>query len=340
MADLYGIILAGGASSRFWPLSGDEHPKYLLKPDGEHSLLQLAFDRALACTARERVFVVTNASQSRRIALSLPGLSTDNLLIEPARRDTAAAIALACREIGIHDPNAHMLVLPADQILDPAKALSEAVKLARNTPDFSEFIHVFAIKPRRAEGAFGYIEIGEAITERLHKVASFKEKPGEDAAKRLLENRRNYWNAGCFLFALPAFDRELNKHLPSHSSRLRPAADGMIDVSSYEQLEPVSIDFGLLEHCIALRAVLLDADFDDIGTWDALLARLEKSNRPARQALSALGGGNTVIAEGGELIGVVGLFDVLVIVSDKRVLVLKKGAGQGVKEIARLSGDA
>lgn len=340
MADLYTIILAGGASSRFWPLSGDEHPKYLLKPDGEHSLLQLAYSRALACAPASRVLIVTNATQSRRIAAALPGLPKENLLVEPARRDTAAAITLGVREIEQRSRDAHVLVLPSDQILQPDAALAAATATARARPDFGEFIHVFAIKPRRAEGGFGYIELSDEITSKLCGVKSFREKPGEETAKRLLENKKFHWNAGCFLFALPAFDRELNKHMPSHSSRLRPSGDGMIDPAMYQQLEPISIDFGMLERCTALRAVLLDADFDDIGTWDALLARLEKAGKPPRTALSAGGSHNLVVADGGELVGVVGDSDLLVVVNGKRVLVLKKGAGQSVKEIARLSGEA
>lgn len=340
MADLYAIILAGGASSRFWPLSGDEHPKYLLKPDGDHSLLQLAYTRALACTEAPRVLIVTNATQSRRIAAALADLPKENLLVEPARRDTAAAITLGVREIERRARDAHVLVLPSDQIIEPDAALAEGVKLARARADFGEFIHVFAIKPRRAEGGFGYIETGDEITPQLSAVRSFREKPGEEAARKLIENKRNFWNAGCFLFALPTFDRELNKHMPSHSSRLRPAGDGMIDPAMYEQLEPISIDFGMLERCQALRAILLDAEFDDIGTWDALLARLEKAGKPPRAALSVGGSRNNVVADGGELVGVAGDSDLLVVVNGKRVLVLKKGAGQSVKEIARLSGEA
>lgn len=340
MAELFALILAGGASSRFWPLCGDEHPKYLLKPDGEHSLLHLAHARALACTEASRVLVVTTASQARRVAAALPALPAKNLLVEPARRDTAAAITLGVREIERRAKDAHILVLPSDQIIEPDAALAEGVARARARGDFGEFIHVFAIAPRRAEGSFGYIETGDEITNRLHTVRAFREKPGDEGARRLLENRRNFWNAGCFLFALPAFDRELNRHLPSHSSRLRPAGDGMIDPAIYQELEPVSIDFGMMERCTALRAILIDADFDDIGTWDALLARLEKAGRPPRAALSVGGSRNNVVAEGGELVAVAGDSDLLVVVSGKRVLVLKKGAGQSVKEIARLSGEA
>lgn len=340
MADLYALILAGGASSRFWPLCGDEHPKYLFKPDGERSLLQLAYLRALACTDADRIFIVTGAAQARRIAQTLPELPADSLLVEPARRDTAAAIALGVREIGRRDPSAHLLVLPSDQLLEPHQALHQGIAAARARNDFEEFIHLFAVTPTRPEGGFGYIEAGEEVAPGLRTVLSFREKPGEEAARRLLENRRYLWNAGCFLFDIRAFDRELARHLPSHSSRLRPVGDGMMDPAAYEQLEPISLDFGLLERCKALRAIALAADFDDIGTWDALLARLEMAGKPPRAALSVGGSRNNVVAESGELVGIVGDSDLLVVVSGKRVLVLKKGAGQGVKQIARLAGDA
>lgn len=340
MADLFALILAGGASSRFWPLCGDEHPKYLFKPDGEHSLLQLAYLRALACTDAARILVVTGAAQARRITHALPELPASNLLVEPARRDTAAAITLGVREVSRRAPNAHLLVLPSDQLLEPHQALQQGIAAARARGDFAEFIHLFAVTPTRPEGGFGYIEAGDEVAQGLRTVLSFREKPGEEAARKLMENRRYFWNAGCFLFDIRAFDRELAHHLPSHSSRLRPVGDGMMDLAAYEELEPISIDFGLLERCKALRAIALAADFDDIGTWDALLSRLEKAGKPPRAALSVSGSRNSVVADGGELVGICGDSDLLVVVNGKRVLVLKRGMGQGVKEIARLSGEA
>ncbi|MCC6573094.1 MAG: mannose-1-phosphate guanylyltransferase [Planctomycetes bacterium] len=336
--NLYAVILAGGASSRFWPLSGDEHPKYLLKPDGKRTLLEHAFERAKACTSPDRILVVTNPAQVRRVAETLPDLLAENLCIEPARRDTAAAIALSCRVLASRDPNAQVLVLPADQIIEPVSALAEAVRKAREQKDFGEYLHVFGIKPRRAEAGYGYIKADQCFSPGLCRVVGFREKPDAATAQRYASDGLHYWNAGCLLFAISAFERELASHMPSHSRRLHPA-EGEVDQAAYKDLEAVSIDYGVLEKTKALRMIQLEAEFDDIGTWDALLARLEKLGVPPRAAFSVAGGSGNLVIGGGELVGVAGLSDVLVVIEGKKVLVLKRGSGQAVKEIARVVGE-
>ncbi|MBZ0137808.1 MAG: NTP transferase domain-containing protein [Planctomycetes bacterium] len=332
MPDLYVIILAGGASSRFWPLSGDAHPKYLLKPDGDHTLIESAWQRACLCTDPSRVIVVTGGAQAHLIREALPDLDASNLCVEPARRDTAAAIALGCKRVHALDAHADVLVLPADTLLEPAESLHDGVKLARSQPDYRDAIHVFGVNPARAEGGFGYIEPGEQLAEGVISVQGFTEKPGSVQAAKFAE-MGYLWNIGCFLFSLQTFDRELHKHLPQHSSRLRPVTPDQPTEAEYEQLDAVSIDFGLIEKVDNLRAIKLDAAFDDIGTWDALIARLEKSGRTPQEAISISGQGNCAAGEA-TAVAVVGESNLLVVVSEGKVLVLKRGHGQDVKGVA------
>jgi mannose-1-phosphate guanylyltransferase len=333
MADLYCIILAGGASSRFWPLSGDEHPKYLLKPDGDRTLIELAWQRAAMCTQTSRIAVVTAAAQAHMVREALPDLDASMLCVEPARRDTAAAIALGCKRVFGRDPDADVLVLPADTLLEPPGALAQGVRLARAQTGYRDAIHVFAVNPARAEGGFGYIEPGEEVAPGVIKVRGFKEKPGPKQAAEFA--KRGYlWNVGCFLFSLATFDRELRKHLPQHSRRLRPIVADQPTEKDYELLDSISIDFGLIEKVDNLRAIWLDATFDDIGTWDALLNRLEKSGRGAEQTIS-VGGSDNLAAGEATTVAVVGESNLLIVVSNGNVLVLKRGHGQDVKKIGK-----
>jgi mannose-1-phosphate guanylyltransferase len=329
MAELYAMILAGGASSRFWPLSGDEHPKYLLKPGGVHSLLELAWRRARLCTPN--IIVVTSAAQAHIVCEALPELDASMLCVEPARRDTAAAIALGCKRVFVLDPDADVLVLPADTLLEPPAALAEGVRLARAQQGYRDAIHVFGVNPARAEGGFGYIEPGEQVAPGVVNVRGFKEKPGPAQAADFAK-RGFLWNIGCFLFSLATFDRELRKHLPKHSTRLRPVVMGEPTEADYEVLDSISIDFGLIEKVDNLRAVKLDAEFDDIGAWDALLARVEKAGGSIQQAISIAGSNNYAAGDASQ-VAVVGESNLLVVVSNGKVLVLKRGHGQDVKRI-------
>lgn len=333
MPDLYAIIMAGGASSRFWPLSGDAHPKYLLKPDGDHTLIESAWQRARQCTEASRILVVTGGAQAHLIREALPDLDASNLCVEPARRDTAAAIALGCKRVHALDPDADVLVLPADTLLEPAEALKDGVSAAREQADYRETIHVFGVTPARPEGGFGYILPGVSIADGVLNVKGFVEKPGAEQAADFA-GKGYLWNIGCFLFSLATFDRELHNHLPQHSSRLRLATPEQPTEADYEKLNAISIDFGLIEKVDNLRVVKLDAEFDDIGTWDALLARLEQSGRTAQQAIGVSGQNNHAAGEA-TTVAVVGESNLLVVVSDGKVLVLKKGHGQDVKKIQR-----
>jgi mannose-1-phosphate guanylyltransferase len=326
---LYAIILAGGASSRFWPLSGDEHPKYLLKPDGANTLLELAWNRAAACTSPQFIMVVTARAQAAAVRTALPALEQANLCIEPARRDTAAAIALGCKAVASRDAQADVLVLPADTLIEPQKALARALATARALPDYDSAIHVFGAKPSRPEGSFGYIELGAEVAKGVHAVASFVEKPGERAADMVRHGL--LWNAGCFFFRLSTFQRELSAHLPSLSDRLRPAAPGSVAEEDYNALQSISIDYGLIEKARNLRVALLDAEFDDIGTWDALLRR----GGVGEGGVVSVGGARNAAHAPGRTVAVVGESDLLVVAEGDRILVLKRGHGQQVKQAAQ-----
>ena len=331
MAELYAIIMAGGASSRFWPLSGDAHPKYLLKPDGDHTLIESAWQRAKQCTDASRIIVVTGGAQAHLIREALPELDPKNLCVEPARRDTAAAIALGCMRVNTLDPDADVLVLPADTLLEPSAALGSGVKIAREQAGYRDAIHVFGVTPARPEGGFGYIEPGEPIADGVLQVKGFKEKPGAEQAAKFAE-QGFFWNIGCFLFSVRTFARELSKHLPLHSSRLRPVSQDQPTEEDYAKLDSISIDYGLIEKAENLRVLKLDATFDDIGTWDALLTRLEKSGREPQQAISVAGDNNHAAGEA-TTVAVVGESNLLVVVSEGKVLVLRRGHGQDVKKI-------
>ncbi|MCA8917706.1 MAG: hypothetical protein KDB32_01370, partial [Planctomycetes bacterium] len=287
--------------------------------------------RATQCTDASKVIVVTTAPQAHLIREALPGLESSNLCVEPARRDTAAAVTLGCKRVHALDADADVLVLPADTLLEPANALCDGVKSARETDAYREAIHVFGVKPASVHPGFGYIQPGGSLGHGVHKVSGFKEKPGVEQATEML-TQGYLWNIGCFLFALETYQRELHVHLPQHSSRLKPAEPEQVSEQDYAELESISIDFGLIEKSSNLRVVKLEAEFDDVGSWDALLNRLEKSGRPPEQAITIGGAGNVAAGDAAQ-VAVVGESNLLVVISNGKVLVLKRGHAQDVKKL-------
>ncbi len=288
------LILAGGASSRLWPLDGDRQPKFLLPVDGR-TLLDHAAARAREVS--DDLFIVTGEAQADLVRAAYPDLPNNRIIVEPARRDTAAAVVTGARAIEAVDPNSGVLVMPADVLITPTDALAKGVETAAQQGDWRDWIHVFAVEPARAEGGFGYIET--VTDEAVSDVAQFHEKPGTDKAQEYVE-RGFLWNVGCFYFALAAFFEQAERHLPTHSTRLRALAN----VEDYSSVESISIDFGLIEKADNLRSVRLGARFDDLGTWNALdrAGLLDAMNGQtfAGETLTVMRGENTLaLALGG-----------------------------------------
>lgn len=329
MANLHALILAGGASSRFWPLSGDQHPKYLLRVNGSRRLIELAYTRAAACVPAGNIHVVTTRAQADGVRSALPDLPAGNLCIEPARRDTAAVIALGCKAIATREPGADVLVLPADTMVEPASALVAALNAARSAPGFESAIHVFGVPAARPEGGFGYIDRGKQVVPGVFGVNSFVEKPGDRAAAIVAKGF--LWNIGCFLFRLTTFDRELATHMPELRKHIAPTKPGTVSTKDYEGLPSVSIDYGLIEKTTNLRVALVNATFDDVGTWDTLL----RTGASGSGTLVSVGGANNTAVAPGRTVAVVGESDLLVVADGDRILVMKRGAGQQVKQAAQ-----
>jgi mannose-1-phosphate guanylyltransferase len=202
------------------------------------------------------------------------------------------------------------------------------VTAARNTPGAGEAIHVFGVAPTEPNGGFGYIERGDSLGDGVFVVRRFVEKPGDNAPDLIV--RGFLWNTGCFLFRLETMAREMASHLPAHSNRLRPAHGGTVTPEDYRDLPAISIDYGVIEKARNLRVVVMQARFDDIGTWDALL----RAGAAVQGHLISIGNGNVAIAPG-RTVAVVGADDLLVVAEGNRILVMRKGAGQQVKQVAQ-----
>jgi len=277
MENKYALIMAGGVGSRFWPASTPEMPKQFLDFLGTGStLIQLTFKRLIKFCPPENIFVATNTSYFDLVRQQLPEIPVKNILLEPARRNTARCIANAAYKISAVKPNSSLLVAPSDHvILNEDKFLTyvnQAVDFQAKNPS----LITFGIEPTRPETGFGYLEFGSTTTENpsIYKLKSFTEKPSLPVAEKYLNNKSHFWNAGIFLFSVDLLVNEFKNHIPEIDNFYRPIAgfntqDYLAEVNKhYHNLPSISIDYGIMEKAKEVYMLATkNMGWSDLGTW-------------------------------------------------------------------------
>src|SRR6266851_5016373 len=218
---IYALILAGGSGERFWPLSRRNRPKQLLRLVSERTLLEETIARLDGFVPSERILILTNVEQEKAVRDLLKSFPKQNIIAEPAKRDTAAAVALGAGWVAARDHAATMLVLPADHVIADRAAFQETMKTAAAAAEETGALVTVGIKPTWACPGFGYIEQGEPVQLRggdskiaVHHVLRFREKPNVDLAESFLRKGNFRWNAGMFVWSVPTVLSEFNRHAP------------------------------------------------------------------------------------------------------------------------------
>src|SRR5258705_5778208 len=218
---MYALILAGGRCERLWPVSRRARPKQLLSLVSKKALLEETLARLEGLIPPERILILTNTEQESAVRKLLGNFPKENILAEPAKRDTAAAIALGTGWVAAHDHAATMAVLPADHVITNRAAFQETLALAAETAEETGELVAIGIKPTWACPGFGYIEQGEPVHFRnrsdkgsIHRVQRFREKPNPDLAESFLRKGNFRWNAGMFVWSVPTVLSEFNRHTP------------------------------------------------------------------------------------------------------------------------------
>ncbi len=332
---LFVAIMAGGPGERFWPKSTPDLPKQFLALVDEETLLQKAYNRAVKVTDPDRVLVVTLAKYGRLVRAQLPGLPENNIVLEPFGRDTSAAVALAAAAIGRLDPDALMLMKPADHIVSDTAGFVRATEAAVKAAEDGHLV-TYGIIPTRPETGYGYIELAGGATidtidaKRGHALAlRFVEKPSSDVAERFVAGRRHLWNSGMFLWSLSSLREAVDKHSPALSaglgelSRLPDLRDGEAVAPTYSKLPKRSIDFEIMEKVGHLAVVPAAFDWDDVGSWAALRRHGPKTdggNVSLGPVTVMETEGSVVLSDGPEVI-VLGLNEAAVVAANGKVLV-------------------
>lgn len=347
------VILAGGASSRLWPASDQQRPKWDVKLFGEKTLLEETWERATSIAPPGQCLIVAGQAHVARIRASLKNLPAANLLVEPEGRDTAGAVAYAAGRVLQSAPDGVMLILPGDHVISPVERFVRCAHSAAMIGMREGALVTFGIVPRGPATSYGYVHRGEPLESATAAgdeplaflVRSFKEKPDLATAESYLRSAEYFWNGGIFAFPMPLLMQELEAHLPAHAqmafalSRCRGAAAWRACAARhFPGLTRISVDFGIMEKARKVATVAADFSWDDIGSWSAVADHLPKiagnATGPGVQLESIEAQGNVVLAPGRKvaLIGVQGL---AVIDDPAGLLVCRLDQDQLVKQVAQ-----
>ncbi len=334
--DNYCVIMGGGIGSRFWPLSRKTLPKQFLDFFGTgRSLLQQTFDRFKKIIPIENIFIVSNALYADLIKEQLPELKDEQILLEPARRNTAPCIAWASYHIRALNPNANIVVAPSDHLILKEGEFLEAIQRGFDFVKDNDVLLTLGIKPNRPETGYGYIQIDERQEENLFKVKTFTEKPELELAKVFVESGEFYWNSGLFIWNVNSIIKAGEKLQPEITAKLSANLD--IYATEHEMAfinenfptcPNVSIDFGIMEKADNVYGSLCDCGWSDLGTWRSLYELSEKDENDnvviGGDSLSYNSSNNIVALKNGKMAVIEGLNGFLVAESDNVLLICPK----------------
>ncbi len=347
-SNYYGLILAGGRGTRFWPLSRKNRAKQVLPFFGGRSLIQQTVDRLKPVLPPERMWILTNDALRDEIIRQLPEVPPRQILAEPAQRNTAPAIGLAAQILYGLDHDAVMGVFPSDHIvLRPARFL-RFVRAAYHT-GASGRLTVLGIQPRWPETGYGYIEFPKNVRPgslTAFPVQRFREKPELKAAKRYVAAGNYAWNGGMFFWRAATLLEELRKYLPKTASLLdslplftdRQYMPRLADL--FPRAENISIDFAVMEKSKIVSGLLCDdVGWNDVGSWNAVY-ELEKHDHAGNTVrgmavFTEESGGNYVNAPG-KLVAMVGVQDLVVVDTPDSLLICRRDQAQKVGDLVKL----
>jgi len=276
------LILAGGSGTRLWPLSREAYPKQFLRLNSEKSLFQQTVERLLKFISPEDIIVITNHLYKFNVIADLEAISsalTNHIILEPVRKNTAPAIALAikyCLEKLGSSQDEVLFVCPSDHIIKPVEKFVECVEKAERIAKKGHLV-TFGIKPFYPETGFGYIKIKGEDKGGYFSVERFTEKPDPETAKRFLSEGNYFWNSGMFAFTLGTMIEELKLHASDIYHIFNNPLDAMI--SNFYNMPEISIDYAVMEKSKKVVAIPMDICWSDIGSWDSLYDVLEKDEK-------------------------------------------------------------
>ncbi len=342
------VIMAGGIGSRFWPLSKTESPKQFLDILGTgKSLLRQTYERFNPLCMDENIIVVTSRQYKEMVLEQLPELKPDQVLLEPFRRNTAPCIALANGWIKAKDPDANIIVTPADHLIINEAEFRNTISNGLEFVSQQDALLTLGIKPHRPETGYGYIQAGSDIEESpgFKRVKTFTEKPNAELAKVFFESGEFFWNSGIFLWTLNSIESAFNRHLSEMSQLFSTLTFPSVTSDDQKQIEGVyaeckniSIDYGIMEKADNVFMETGNFGWSDLGTWSSLYeysAQDKEGNALINgKILTYETKGSIIHVPGGKMAVIQGLTDYIVVDSGDALLICPKQNEQQIRQFS------
>jgi mannose-1-phosphate guanylyltransferase len=344
---IYALIIAGGSGERFWPLSRRARPKQLLRLVSDKALLEETLARVDGWVPKERILILTNVEQEAAVQDLLKCFPKENILAEPVKRDTAAAIALGAGWVAMRDHTATMIVLPADHLINNRVAFQDTMSLAVAAAAETGGLVTIGIKPTWACPGFGYIELGAPVRLRtgadkggIHRVLRFREKPNTDLAESFLRKGNFRWNAGMFVWSVATVLSEFNRHAPELAdfiSQIRaPGQFERVLRDRFSKLPRVSFDYAIMEKADRVLVVEATFDWDDVGSWRSVAKyfKNDEHDNAANCAITAVDATNNIVFDHtGANVALLGVHNLVVVRTNDAVLVCHRHQAEKIKNL-------
>jgi mannose-1-phosphate guanylyltransferase len=349
-AHAYAVIMAGGSGTRFWPISRRRHPKQLLELFGHGTLLEHTEGRLRGIIPPERTYIFTSELVKQEIIRRHPHIPLRQIIAEPAARNTAPTIGLAAHELLRRDPDAIMVILPADHVITKPAAFRQVLRVACRFAAMEGRSVVVGLKPARPETGYGYVRVGRVERldgQEIYAVRKFTEKPPASTAARYVASGDYFWNSGMFIWRASTLIHNLERFQPRMAAGLEriAAAGGASSRKSFQKLFPrlerISIDYALMERITGVYAVAADIGWSDVGSW-AVAYELNPKDahgnvRPAR-SLCLNSRGNMIVSPQ-KFVVTVGVENLVIVDTGDALLVAaldrSQDVGKAVQELER-----
>jgi mannose-1-phosphate guanylyltransferase len=337
---IYAVIMAGGQGTRLWPQSRECNPKQLWEILDGKSMLQDTVDRIAPVISPQHILIITGEHLYDQICTQLPQLPSRNIILEPMGRNTAPCVGLAA--LYINNPDACMAVLASDHVIRDKEEFRRILGIAVDVASQGENLVTFGIKPTGPETGFGYVRRGEEIRSEVYKVRQFTEKPDFPTAQQFIASGEYYWNSGMFVWKVSTLMSMIERYLPDLYQglmRIKPAIgtpdEQHVIVEVFDELESISIDYGIMEKADTTYVVPGDFGWNDVGSWAALpeVWGTDQEGNSCKGNVITLDSHGNIVHNRAGLVALIGIENLIVVKVDDIVLVCAKDQAQKVREI-------